>query len=65
MDFAFATVVAISDIQKGEKFSKENIWVKRPGTGPIKAEHFNELIGKVAVKNIKNDEHICWDYISD
>ena len=60
MDFAFATVVSIKDISKGEKLSKDNIWVKRPGTGDIKAEHYKSLLGKVSTKDIKNDEHLTW-----
>ncbi len=59
-DFAYATVVSIKDIRKGDKLSKENIWVKRPGTGPIKAEFLNELIGKRAVRAITVDTHIDW-----
>ena len=35
IDFAFATVVTIAPVKKGEVFTKENIWVKRPGTGEI------------------------------
>jgi len=35
IDFAFATVCSISNIKKGEKFTKKNIWVKRPGTGEV------------------------------
>lgn len=58
IDFAFATVVTIKPIKKGEQLTKENIWVKRPGTGPIKAEHYNELLGKTVNKDIGNDEHI-------
>jgi N-acetylneuraminate synthase len=58
IDFAFATVCAIADIQKGEVFTKENIWVKRPGTGKILAEYFNDLIGKKATRAIQNDEQI-------
>jgi N-acetylneuraminate synthase len=61
IDFAFATACTIAPIQKGEIFSKENIWVKRPGTGKILAEHFNDLIGKVAVRDIENDEQLDWD----
>ena len=38
IDFAFATVVTIKPIEKGELFTKDNIWVKRPGTGQILAE---------------------------
>ena len=58
IDFAFATVCTISNIKKGETFTKENIWVKRPGTGKILAEHFNEILGKTAVRNIQNDEQL-------
>lgn len=58
IDFAFATVVAISDIKEGELFSKENIWVKRPGTGEILAEEYESLLGKVATRHISTDEQI-------
>lgn len=60
IDFAFATVCTIKPIKKGELFTKDNIWVKRPGTGAILAEHFNDLIGKVATRAIENDEQIDW-----
>ena len=60
IDFAFATVCSIQPIKKGEKLSKENIWVKRPGTGTIVAEHFNNLIGKTATRDIENDEQLEW-----
>ena len=60
IDFAFATVVSIKKIKKGETLTRENIWVKRPGTGEIKAEFYEELIGKVAQKDIGVDEHIGW-----
>lgn len=63
IDFAFATVCAISSIKKGEVFTKENIWVKRPGTGKILAEHFNDLIGKIATRDIENDEQLIWEDI--
>lgn len=61
IDFAFATACTIAPIQKGDIFSKENIWVKRPGTGKILAEHFNDLIGKMAKRDIGNDEQLVWD----
>ncbi|RKD23553.1 N-acetylneuraminate synthase [Caminicella sporogenes DSM 14501] len=63
INFAFATVVAIKDIKKGEVLTKDNIWVKRPGTGEIKAEHYNSLLGKKVTRNIKYDEHLSWDDI--
>lgn len=58
MDFAFATVCSIKPIKKGERLSKENIWVKRPGSGEIPAEKYNDLIGKTANRNIDGDEQL-------
>jgi len=63
IDFAFATVCSIAPIKKGEIFTKENIWVKRPGTGKILAESFNNLIGKTATRDIENDEQLVWEDI--
>lgn len=61
MDFAFATVVAIKDIEKGEILSEKNIWVKRPGIGKIPAEKFKSLIGKKANQSIKNGTHLDFE----
>ena len=58
IDFAFATVCTIKPIVKGDILTKENIWVKRPGTGAILAAYFNDLIGKIATRNIKESEHL-------
>lgn len=60
MDFAFATVVAIRAITAGEKFTKENIWVKRPGSGDFSAEQYEGLLGQVAKKDIGLDAHIMF-----
>ena len=58
IDFAFATLCTIKSIKKGEVLTKENIWVKRPGTGKILAEHFNAILGKKATRDIQNDEQL-------
>lgn len=58
IDFAFATVCTIAAIKEGSVFTKDNIWVKRPGTGAILAEHFNDLIGKIAVRDIAIDKQL-------
>lgn len=58
IDFAYACIVSIKDIRKGEKFSKENIWVKRPGTGELKAACFNDVIGKKARYAIRCNQQI-------
>jgi N-acetylneuraminate synthase len=63
IDFAFATVCAIKPIQKGDVLTKENIWVKRPGTGKILAEHFDNLLGKKATRDITNDVQLTWEDI--
>lgn len=63
IDFAFATVCSIANIKKGELFTKDNIWVKRPGTGEILAEHYEEVLGKTASRDITNDEQISWEDI--
>ena len=63
IDFAFATVVSIKPINKGEVFSEENVWVKRPGTGEIKAEYYEEILGKKSTRELAEDEHILWSDI--
>jgi N-acetylneuraminate synthase len=61
IDFAFATVCTIAPIKKREVFTKENIWVKRPGTGKILAEHFESILGKIATRYIENDEQLNFE----
>lgn len=58
IDFAFATLVAIKDIKKGELFTKDNLWAKRPGTGKIRAEYYEEVLGHRAACDILCDTHI-------
>ena len=58
INFAFASVVAIKKIKKGEKFSYKNTWVKRPGNGDFKASQINKVLGKIALNNIKQNTQI-------
>ncbi|MGO4913013.1 N-acetylneuraminate synthase [Leeuwenhoekiella sp. W20_SRS_FM14] len=58
IDFAFATLCTIAPIEKGEVFTEKNIWVKRPGTGEILAEHFEDILGKKATRAIAADEQL-------
>ena len=60
IDFAYACVVAIRDIAAGDVLSRDNIWVKRPGTGEIKAVHFESLLGKRAKSWIPVDSQLKW-----
>jgi N-acetylneuraminate synthase len=58
IDFAFATVVTIKPIKKGEIFTKDNIWIKRPGTGEILADKYNDLLNKKSLRDILIDKHL-------
>ena len=58
IDFAFATICTIKPIAKGEIFTKENIWVKRPGKGGIAAEEYNNVLGKTAATDIDIDMQV-------
>jgi len=65
IDFAYACVVAVRDIKADETFCLDNIWVKRPGTGEIKAQFFNLIIGKKAKVDIRKNDQIEWKHIYD
>ena len=51
------SIVASKEINVGDKFSSDNLGVKRPGTG-ISPMQWDEVVGKVASKNFKPDELI-------
>lgn len=61
IDFAFATVCTIAVIKKGELLTKDNIWVKRPGTGAILADKYETILGKRATRDVSNDEQLKED----
>lgn len=60
IDFAYACVVTIKDVKSGEVFTEDNIWVKRPGTGEIKAADYETVVGKRANRNIEAHAQIKW-----
>jgi N-acetylneuraminate synthase len=60
IDFAYACVVALDDIAPNQPLTKKNIWVKRPGTGEIRAVHYESLIGRTAQNNIAKDSQLRW-----
>ena len=51
------SIVAARNIRKGESFTKENLDIKRPGTG-ISPMRWDEVIGQVAQKDYEKDELI-------
>ena len=52
--FARASVVADKNIKKGDAFTHENLWVRRPGTGEIPAADYDNIIGKIAAQDLRS-----------
>ena len=50
--FAFSSVCTSTAIKSGEKFTHENIWVRRPAEGDFSPTDYQSLIGKVAASDI-------------
>jgi len=48
MAFAFASVIAVKDIIKGELLTEENLWLRRPGGGDYSAADYESLIGRIS-----------------
>ena len=65
INFAYASVVSLKAIKRDEILSEENIWVKRPGNGDIRAEYYDDLIGKRARQDIKKNTQLSWGMIKD
>jgi N-acetylneuraminate synthase len=60
INFAYASVVSFRDIASGEACTKDNVWVKRPGIGEIKAVDFTKVLGKRAQRHIPKDTLLKW-----
>lgn len=60
IDFAYACVVATRPIKAGDVLGADNIWVKRPGTGEIKAKHYHELLGRRILRDLGLNEQLRW-----
>lgn len=56
------SIIALTDIPKGTKITKNKIIIKRPGYG-IKPKYIDIIIGREAKVDIKADQWITWDMI--
>ena len=63
--FAYASVVTTKDIKKGELLTEDNIWVKRPGTGEIRAKDYEKLLKKTILEDVKNNTQLKWSMIEN
>ena len=61
--FARASVVADRDLAIGSSLTEKDIWVRRPGSGPIAAADYYKLIGKTLKTEKKANEFIDWSDI--
>ena len=59
IDFAYASVVSIRNIKKGDIFSLENIWVKRPGNGELLSDQLENILGKISLSDIPVNTQLC------
>jgi sialic acid synthase SpsE len=60
IDFAYACVVTIAPVAAGEPFTVDNVWVKRPGTGELKAADYDAVLGRTAVRDLPADRQLGW-----
>lgn len=59
-EWAHRSVVSLVDIPVGATITQEMIWSKRPGTG-IPSYRMDEVIGKVAKREIKANTLVAWE----
>jgi N-acetylneuraminate synthase len=64
IDFAYACVVTLRPIAAGERLTMQNVWVKRPGTGEIRAKDFDRVLGCAARRAIPANRQIAWSDLS-
>jgi N-acetylneuraminate synthase len=65
IDFAYACVVTIAPVPAGAPLTRQNVWVKRPGTGEVKAADFESVLGRVATRDLPSDVQIGWTDLAD
>lgn len=64
IDFAYACVVTTRPVAAGEVLDRDNVWVKRPGTGPILAKDYESVLGRIARRALAGDTQIDWPDLS-
>jgi N-acetylneuraminate synthase len=64
-NFAFQTIISVKKIKKGQKLSKANIRILRPGQikRGLEPKFFPEILGKKAAKTIPAGKPITWQDI--
>jgi len=56
------SIVAKINIRKGVVITRGMLAIKRPGTG-LAPKYINQIVGKIARKDIRRETLISWDII--
>ncbi len=62
-EWAHRSVVSLRPIPVGSTISEDMVWTKRPGTG-IPARYLEQVVGRVALREIPPNHLISWSDIS-
>jgi sialic acid synthase SpsE len=65
IDFAYACVVTTTHVSAGVALTEGNTWVKRPGTGEIKAAHYNRVLGRRARVDLPKNAQVKWSDLAE
>jgi len=59
--FARSSVVADRDLPAGAVLTKDDIWARRPGSGPIPGFEFNKVVGRRLERAVRRNTQLSWD----
>lgn len=58
--FARGSIVADRDLPAGTTLTEADIWARRPGSGEIPADQFDNLIGRRIQRDLKRNTQLSW-----
>ena len=65
IDFAFTSIVSKKKIFAGELITKDNICLKRPGTGEFNSDDYLKLLGKKVTTDVEIDIQIKKEFLEN
>lgn len=64
-DFAFASVVAVKDLNPGDILTRENLWVKRPSGGDFTTDDYERLLGLTVTSHVPRDTQLSKNAVQE
>ncbi len=58
--FARGSVVADRELPLGHVITEKDIWARRPGSGEISVQHFDQLIGATLTRAVSRNQQLRW-----